>query len=257
MGNRTGGSVIANVPFNPNFNYYEWAEYRQKAYGDAKWIWGPDPGNIPYQLLPGNMDIFDLLIYAGSVLETYLTRIHWAGENILYTPGFPDIIYTSFLAEGAAPITADSPHIKIPYSISYQVRKRAPRSIDAPFGTRKNWKFRSCGEFQDTSGNVWQLRSRWWENLVEFTTIARSGKEAEILCLFFEHFMDLNEGSLLEAGLAKMVPFGRWREPIVRLDQANVHYRTTLFWFLTQEFKYAGPINRISDIHMDVNPTLE
>lgn len=245
--------MIVNLPYNPNFDYTEWAQYRQEIYGDfAKWIWSI-PDNQDYQRLPGNTNVFDLLLYIGKVFDEYLEQIGYTGENILYSPAYPDIIYTSRGIESYDEnITNDSPHVKIPFNVSYSIIKRSPASVDAPFGRRKNWKFRQCGEFRDEDGNVWVLRTRWWENLVEFVNIARSGYEAEMLCLLFEHFMDLNEWRFLEAGLAKMAPFGRTREPAMKVENSGVHHRTTLFWFNTQEFQFAGPVTTISGIQLDV-----
>jgi len=248
--------LIINLPYSPNFDYTEWAQYRQNIYGDfAKWIWRI-PDNPDYQRLPGNTNIFDLLIYVGKVFDEYLLQIAYTGENILYSPAYPDIIYTSegyTSPNNEADISNDSPHIKIPYNVSYSITKRSPASVDAPFGRKKNWKFRQCGEFEDEEGQVWLLRTRWWENLVEFVSIARSGYEVELLCLLFEHFMDINEGKMLEAGVDKMVPFGRMKEPSIKIENSGVHHRTTLFWFRTQEFQFVGPVTTISGIQLDVH----
>ena len=104
---------------------------------------------------------------------------------------------------------------------------------------------------------LYSVRFRRWESLVEFSTIWRSGAQAEALCFTFEQYMDLNESYFLQAGMAKMAPWGRTGEPDVRLDNAGVHYRKTLYYFRTQEFQVAGPRKTITAVDMDIipNPT--
>ena len=188
----------------------------------------------------------------------YLQDNSYSAENILYTPAYPDIILTSGLSGTGA--SNDSPHTKIPPVISYKIRKSSPQCTDKiPFGPNKNWKYRDAGEFfsdYDSNGNrsVYKLKVRFWESLVEFTTVWRSGAEAETLCILFDLFMDMNERYFQKAGVEEIIPFGRTGEPDVRLDSAGVHYRRTLWYFRTQQFQYYGPITRISGVGLDVVP---
>lgn len=239
----------AYIPYNPQFDLDRYLEYRRQLEAYDTHIWTSDA--MDHMRLPGNTSIFDLLIYVGMVLEDWLPTIGYAGENILYSPAFPDIIYS--LHEDSN-VTQDSPHQKVPPVIAYRIVRREPASMaKTPFGsTSKQWKFRKCGDFRGPDGNIYRVRYRFWESRVEFTCVHRSGAEAEALCVGFEQFMDMNEGKFLEAGLNKMVPEGRRPEPIVKLEEAGVHYRSTRFWFRTQEFQFAGPITPISDIHIDV-----
>lgn len=239
----------AYVPYNPNFDFERYLEYRRQVGVYGKFIWTPD--NMDHMRLPANISILDLLLYVGLVLEDWLPVVGYAGENILYSPAFPDIIYSSYRN---VTLTADSPHPKVPPTIAYRVARREPASMaKTPFGSSsKQWKFRKCGDFAGPDGNLYRVRYRFWESEVEFVCIHRSGAEAEALCAGFEQFMDMNEGRFLEAGLNKMVPMGRKPEPIMMLEESGAHYRSTRFWFRTQEFQFAGPITPISDIHIDV-----
>lgn len=234
-----------------DFDYEEFYKYWNDKMQDGLYIWDKD--NMDHLRLPGNINISQFLIYLGMLFERYLGERAYSGENIVYSPAFPDIIYT---LESDRIGGADSPDVKIPPSISYLIRKRAPKSMDGvPFGVRKDYKWNSCGDFKGTDGKVYQVRFRRWENLVEFTSIWRSGAEAEALCGMFEQFMDLNEGKILEAGVARMLPFGRIKEQEPRLSNAGVSYRKTLFYFETQEFQVAGPTTVISGADIDIIPT--
>ena len=245
-----------NVTFNQlhsigDFDFTEFYDYRDSTLQNGLHIWTKD--NMDYQRLPGNINVFQFLLYIGLRLERYLGEHSYSGENIVYSPAFPDIIYT---LESSQKGGADSPEVKIPPSISYLVRKRSPKSMDGvPFGVRKDYKFNKCGEFRGEDGKVYQVRFRRWESLVEFTSIWRSGADAEALCIMFEQFMDLNEGKFLEAGIAKMLPFGRIKEPEPRLSDAGVSYRKTLYYFETHEFQVAGPITTISETQFDMIPS--
>lgn len=244
----------AYLPYNPQFDLDAYLAYRNTIAPYKTFIWTSDA--MDHMRLPGNTSIFDLLIYIGMVFENWLSTIDYAGENILYSPAFPDIIYTT---HEETTITEDSPHPKIPPVIAYQINRREPASMArTPFGrTSKQWKFRKCGDFEGPDGNIYRIRYRFWESSVDFTCVHRSGAEAEALCVGFEQFMDMHEGTFLEAGLNKIAPLGRKQEPIVRMDEAGVHYRSTRYWFRTQEFQFAGPITPITDIHIDVGATHE
>lgn len=187
--------------------------------------------------------------------EQYVSDNDFSAEKILYTPAYPDIILSN--ESGGTGITQDSPHSKVPPVISYKIRKSAPASTDRiPFGPNKEWKWREAGEFFDEKKEeVYRLRMRRWETLVEFSSVWRSGAEAETLCILFEQFMDLNERYFLEAGVEKVIPFGRTGEPDTRLDNAGVHYRKSLWYFRTQQFQYFGPVTRIDSVDVDVIPT--
>lgn len=243
------GVTHSYVPYNPQFDLDEYLEYRKSLEGYDKFIWTPK--SMDHMRLPGNINIFDLLIYIGMVLENWLSVIGYSGENILYSPAFPDIIYSTHVESNVA---TDSPHQKVPPVIAYEVVRREPASMSKnPHGSAsKQWKLRKCGDFKGPDGNIYQVRHRFWESSVEFTCVNRSGAESEALCIGFEQFMDMNEGKFLQAGLNKMAPLGRRPEPRVRLEQAGVHYRSTRFWFRTQEFQFSGPIVPISDIGIDV-----
>jgi len=239
------------IPVSSTFDFAGYLAYRRSLL-DTPYIWTVE--HPDHMRLPANIEISEFLIYVGMVFRSWMNQIGVAGEKPLYSPKYPDIIYSYTGRQQTA--TVDSPHTAVPPSVAYCVRKRAPASMGPQmFGPHKQWKYRNCGEFQGSDGNVYTVRLRRWENLVEFTVIGRSGGEADALVSFFERFMDLNERAFLEAGLEKIVPVGRLDEPDTRLDQAGVHYRKTLFWTRTEEFQYAGPVTTISDMDFDVAQT--
>jgi len=239
-------AVIAALPYNPNFDYEQYFAYRSQF--EYPTLWSPD--NLDHMRLPGNTDTFELCIYIGKLLHEWLTHVRYRAEMPVYEPAYSDIIYS--LSRGSDVAVNDSPHIKVPPVIAFNVIKRRPASMKGgkPFGDGKHWKFRHYGDFQTESGDIYRLRARWWESIIEFAIVHRSGAEAEWLCTAFEKFMDLNEGKLLEAGVGKIVPWGRDAQPDPRLDRANVHYRKTSFYVRTQEFQFAGPITAISDVEI-------
>ena len=244
------GQVTHNyIPYNSSFNMDEYLAYRNRVEAYRNFIWTST--TLDHMRLPANISIFDFLIYIGLVLEGYLPSVGYSGEKILYSPAYPDIIYS---LHGNSTPTQDSPHSKVPPIISYRVVRREPDSQGtSPFtGKNRMWKFRNCGEFKATDGNTYRTRYKSWENEIEFSCIHRSGTEAEALCIGFEQFMDLNEGKFLGAGLNKMATMGRTPEPNQTLKDAGVHYRDTRFWFRTQEFQFAGPFANISDVSIDV-----
>lgn len=240
-------SSLQSVPFDLA-GYMAYRRAKELEMSPLVWtLQSPD-----HMRLPGAIDITEFLICIGFIFERWLIAISYTGEKLLFSPKYPDIIY-SYTGSVPADVTADSPHVKIPMSIAYGIRKRMPASVDSTmFGRRKNWKYRKAGEFRGSDGNVYSVRIRQWENLVEFVLMARSGAEADALCQFFENFMSLNEKAFLEAGVEKMVPVGRIEETESTLRQANVHYRKTFFWFRTQEFQIAGPVTTISTIEAEV-----
>lgn len=236
-------------PYNPAFDLEAYYAYRSNIEAYQNFIWTSTV--LDHMRLPANSNIFDFLIYVGQLLEDWLPSVGYSGENILYSPAFPDIIYS---LHGSTSQTQDSPHKKVPPVISYKVVRREPDSQSvSPFGSRKKmWKFRNCGEFQADNGEIYRVRYRSWETAVEFSCVHRSGAEAEALCIGFEQFMDMNESKFQEAGLDKMAPLGRREEPDMKLEEAGVHYRSTRFWFRTQEFQFAGPISTMDDIELDI-----
>lgn len=240
---------IAYIPYNSAFDMESYLAYRNKVEAYRNFIW--TSASLDHMRLPAQISVFDLLIYIGMVLEGYLPSIGYSGENILYSPAYPDIIYS---LHGNSTQTQDSPHEKVPPIISYRVDRREPDSHGtSPFsGKNRMFKFRNCGDFRAPDGNTYRVRYKSWENEVVFSCIHRTGTEAEALCVGFEEFMDLNEGRFLGAGLNKMATLGRTPEPNQVLGNAGVHYRETRFWFRTQEFQFAGPIASISDVDVDV-----
>jgi len=235
---------------NDVFNYAEYIAEREQYLGAD--IPADTMTTIPEHMrLPGNIHIFDFLLSLNGMLKNFLELNNYAGENILFSPAYPDIIYSN--NEPTGDETSDSPHVAIPPLITYMVRKRAPGSYDPPFGSRKMWKYRIAGEVKGADGKHYQIRMRKWESLVKFTAAARSGGEAEKLCYMFEHFMDLCEGDFLKLGIEKMAGFGRAEEPDETLKNAGMHHRITLYWFMTQEFLTVGPLEEMSTIEIEGN----
>jgi hypothetical protein len=237
------------IPYNPQFDMDAYIDYRNKVDAYRNFIWTADA--MDYLRLPGNVGIWDLLIYVGMCLDDWLPQIGYSGENVLYSPSYPDIIYS---LHGNSGSTQDSPHMKVPPIISYRVVRREPDSHGtSPFnGKNKMWKFRNCGDYTAPDGRIYRVRYKSWENKVNFSCVHRSGTEAEALCVGFEQFMDLNERKFMEAGMNKMATLGREQEPNITLQAAGVHYRETQLWFRTQEFQFAGPFANISDVDIDV-----
>jgi hypothetical protein len=277
MGNN---NVYVNLPYNEQFEYVDFQDYLKSILGPTSVI----EDDVSNMRLPGNTDIFTFLLYCGKLFKSWYlstfpniniicpdcegTGIRNAdGTNIQcgfclgsgkeipqFSPDYPDRIY-SLLRGGDR--TADSPHVKIPPVVSFTIKRKEPASMTGGkmFGSGKHWKFRVCGDVKGTDGNIYRLRSRFWESLVEFTIIHRSGLEVENLCTIFEKFMDLNEGKFLEAGLSKMIPRGRMEQTDPTLANANVRYRRTYFYFRTQEFQFAGPITPITEVEITAVPT--
>lgn len=184
--------------------------------------------------------------------QNHLNANKYAEEKILFTPAYPDIILTM---GSDIEKSNDSPHKNIPPVITYMIRKRMPASSDKqPFGPNKLWGWKETGSFKTKSGDIYRVRFRRWESLVEFTTLWRSGMRAENLCILFEQFMEFNERLFLEAGIERTLPFGRSGEPDSKLSNSNIHYRKTLWYFKTQEFQFHGPIVTIKSIGIDTIP---
>lgn len=206
--------------------------------------------HMDHMRLPAQIDIDSFLVYVGYRFAAFQTAKGYTGEKLLYSPSYPDIIYSN--TGQASDVTASSPHTKIPMSVVYEVQRRAPASLDKRmFGPRKQWKARYCGEFQGEDGQIYSVKMRRWENLVEFKVLARSGGEADGLCNFFEHFMEESMPSFCQQGLDEMVPVGRVQIPDVELSKAGIHYRRTVFWMRTQEFYLAGPVTSITGVDID------
>jgi hypothetical protein len=246
-------TVYTNLPYNERFDYASFTDYLDDVLGPTRVL---DPEDLGHMRLPGNTDIFTFLLYCGQLFDSwYTTTFPLATEKPMFTPGYPDIIHS--ISNVGSPISADSPHTKIPPVVSFNIKRKEPASMTGGkmFGTGKHWKFRLCGDVRAQDGNIYRLRSRFWESLVEFTLIHRSGLEVENLCTIFEKFMDLNEGKFLEAGLSKMISRGRLEQDVPKLQEANVHYRTTYYYFRTQEFQFSGPITPISEVEISADPT--
>lgn len=230
-----------------SFDYDGFFNYVDTQFPNRTSTWSIDL--MDHRRLPANIDMFEFLIFVGYQLSLWLPSVGYRGENPLYAPAFPDILLSD--ENSASRITADSPHKKIPWSIFHTTRRKSPASRRPPFGSEKNWKFRHAGYFTTESNEIYAVRVRRWESLVDFVIIARSGAEVEHATRLFEQFMDMNEGKFLEAGIEKMVPFGRRSEPVVRLDEAGAHYRTTSWWFMSEEFQTHGPVKRISAVDVE------
>lgn len=236
----------------PSFDFNSFEDFRRRHPSMMWRIWSRE--NMDHMRLPANIGIYEFLLYCGQRFQQWLVEIGYSGENIMFSPAYPDIIYSNDRA-GIEPVSQDSPYVRIPKIIAHKIRYRAPASTDQPFGKRKNWKFRTCGEFRADDGTVHVIRSRQWENLVQFTLVARSGNEAEWLCLLLEEYMELNEYYFLAAGLQKIVPYSVIDEPDVMLDSAKLHYRKMLYWMRTEEFRVSGPVSVITEVETDVYPT--
>lgn len=251
------GKVYTTLPYNPQFDYDEFEKYIQDIMGPTIPF---DPLNFNCMRLPGNTDIFTFLLYCGKLFNewwdiNFPNTVDTPREKPVFTPEDPDTIYS--LSNVDSPNTQDSPHTKIPPVISFVVKRKEPASMTGGkmFGTGKHWKFRTYGDIKASDGNIYRLRSRFWESLVEFQITGRSGLVAEQVCSIFEKFMDLTEGKFLEAGLTKMVPRGRLMQKDMKLENSKLKFRTTYFYFRTQEFQFAGPITPISDVDITAYPT--
>ena len=234
--------IASTINANPQFDSAAFELYKKQLSLGTPKIW--DEEHMDHVRLPGQIDITELLIYIGQRFSKWLTEINYTGEIPIYSASYPDNIYS---IEGiqTAPITNDSPHQKVPMIVAYSVRYRAPATMsEQPFHSKKKqWNFRTAGEFRTDNGDVYIIRERFLDNLVEFTVVARSGVEADWLVQFFETFMDLNHGHFMAAGMNKMAYYARTKEQDETLDKSGfMHYRKCLFFIRTQEFKYTGPI---------------
>ena len=246
------GVTINNlgVPENSSFDIEEYLKFKlERTDGLGLFIWTED--NLDHMRLPGNISIFDVLVYTELLLDRWYPIVGYSGDKIVYSPAFPDIIYSS---QTDTVKTPDSPHPKVPPVIAYRIVRREPTgSGKYPFkGPKKQWKFRRAGTFKDSNNVVREVRSKFWENEVEFICIHRSGGEAEALCISLEDFIERNEAKYLEAGIVKMTLLGRKPEPLFSLEQAGTHYRATRVWFKTQEFQISIPIVGISNVEIDL-----
>lgn len=242
---------VTGLPTNNSFNIEEYLKFKLERTDDTGlFIWSDE--QIDHMRLPGNISIFDVLVYTELLLEKWYPIVGYSGDNIMYSPAFPDIIYSSQTVSSKTP---DSPHPKVPPIIAYRIIRREPTgSGKYPFkGPKKMWKHRRAGFFRDENDVVREVRSKFWETEVEFICIHRSGGEAEALCVSFEDFIERNEGRYLEAGIVKMTLLGRKPEPIFSLDQVGIHYRAARVWFKTQEFQISIPITEITSVEVDLS----
>ena len=246
--------TITGLPTNPDFDITAYLQFRQeRLLNNSLAIWTED--HLDHNRLPGNISIFDVLIYTEYILNQWLTYVGYNGDNIVYSPAFPDIIYTS---QTVTAQTADSPHPKLPPIIAYRIARREPASTVGnqkyPFqGPSRHWKYRRAGVFRAEDGTTREVRSKFWENEIEFVCIHRSGGEAEALCISFEDFIDRNEPRFLAAGISKMTLMGRKPEPIFKLEEGGIHYRATRVWFKTQEFQISRNIPTIRGVNVEVD----
>lgn len=250
------GLIASSINPNPQFDLEDYERYKKQMLLTPK-VWTSE--QLDHLRLPGQIDICELLIYIGKRFSDWLKEIGYTGEIPSYSASYPDIIYSmeSTTGDGTAPITNDSPQVKIPMLITYSTRYRSPATMTPqPFGSnKKQWNFRNCGEFKCDNGDVYIIKERFIDNLVEFTVVARSGIEADWLVQFFETFMDLNQSYFQAAGLNKMAYYARTREQDESLEKSGfMHYRKTLFFMRTQEFKFTGPIGLIDNVDIEISP---
>jgi len=205
--------------------------------------------NMDHLRLPANIDITEFLIYMKFRFLEWLKQIGYKGETPNFEPAFSDNLLSQTGTD--IPITENSPHAKIPWSVAYKVRKRMPMSKTPPFGKDKYWKYRYCGYFKDETNQFYEVRMKEWEHLLEFTIVSRSNIQVDVLTRTFESFIMTNQGYFQTAGLAAIRPLGRTDESEQKLDDAGLHYRKTHFWVHTQEFFYAGPFTEITDVNVD------
>ena len=199
--------------------------------------------------LPANIDITEFLMYMKFRFYNWLKEWGYQGEKPNFGPAFDDNILS--LTGASVGSSEDSPHMKIPWSIAYRVKRSLPFSQDPPFGKKKQWKYRHCGYFKDDAKNYYQIRMKEWENLIEFIIIGRSNLQADVLTRVFENFVNTNHGYFQKAGLAAIRPLGRIHETEDKLENAGVHYRKTQFWAHTQTFYVSGPFAEISNIEIN------
>jgi len=225
----------------------EYIEYHNSAIIKDITVFSAD--NMDHLRLPANIDITEFLIYMKYRFLEWLKEIGYKGETPNFGPAFSDNMLSKTGED--IPLTEDSPHAKIPWSIAYKVKRRLPMSKNPPFSKDKHWKYMYCGYFKDTSDNFYEVRMKEWEHLIEFITISRSNLQVDILTRTFEAFIMTNMGYFQAAGLAAIRPLGRIEEAEPKLDDAGLHYRKSHFWAHSQEFFHAGPFTQISNITVE------
>jgi hypothetical protein len=236
------------LPDSSHFDFEEFNAYRERFLPRDISVW--TPWHMDHQRLPGNIDIFEFMMYVGMRFEHWLEEIGYQGEMPLYAPAFPDYLMSK---DTSTYSNEASPHHKVPWSIFYRSLRREPMSRKPPFGKEKNYGFKVCGYFQDTESNIYGVRMKWWENLVKFTIAARSGAQAEIFTRFFEQYMELNTRYFQEAGINKIFCFGSNAEEDTTLDNVGLHYRHLVYWIDTQCFQVHGPVTTITKVGTVVN----
>jgi hypothetical protein len=239
--------VKAQIRDNRLDNFIDYLAYRDAYLGSDINVWSAT--NLDHQRLPANVDITEFMIYMKYRMEQWFDEIGYNGERPIFGPAFSDIILSR---EGdALSHTQDSPHSKIPWSVSYRIKRRLPMSKKPPFGSEKRLKYFHCGYFREDDDSIMELRMKMWEHIIEFIIAARSNVEVDMLTRFFESFLMSNISKFQEAGLETMIPFGRTDEPEPKLDDAGLHYRKTHYWVPTQEFTLRGPVMDIKQITLD------
>lgn len=240
--------VSSYIKEDREFDFEDFEKYKESILNRDIKVWSEE--YMDYGRLPGNIDIDEFLMFVGYRLDKWLDHLKYKGERPVYSPASGDVVLSQ---EGGQLLnnTHASPHNKIPWSISYKIKRKSPLSRKPPFGRDKHFKYTYCGYYKSSQDEqIYEVRMKEWESLVEFTILARSNYEVQLFTRFFEAFMDLNLGHFQKAGLAAMIPMGRTDEPEAKLDNSGIHYRKTQYWMHTQEFYVSGPYTTIKKIDL-------
>ncbi len=223
------------------FSVERWLEERRSIYGPIdnldKVITVDD-----HLRLPGNINIIDFLYEMTHIFDKWMAYNNYTGEKIVLTPKYPDIIYPSDTVSGM--VTADSPQAKQPPSITFEVERKEPESVNPPFGARKNWKFRTWGDVKGIDDKWYRIKMKRYESMVRFTIFARTIDECEKVRYIFDTFMTLCGSQFLKLGIEAMVFFD-WGSHQSEISKTGLHSRVSRYWFRTQEFAIIGPFDTI------------
>ena len=231
----------------------QYYNYASQYYATESRMWAEN--HMDHLRLPANVDVTEFLIYLKFRFYAWLEEIGYTGEQPEFAPAFSDTILSDSGTDVGT--SGDSPHLKIPWSIAYRVKRKTPMSLDPPFGRRRTWKFRYMGYFRNPApdNGIYEIRMKEWESLVEFVVMARSNLQVDVLTRTFEDFMMTNQGYFQSAGLCRVIPLGRIDEKEQKLDDAGIHYRKSQFWMHTEEFFVAGPFTEIRNISLESEVT--